>query len=103
MTLLAALFVLAWDPVTRDCRGALERYPPAYEVLIWEARVMGYTDDGYGGIVPIYSKVGQRQMTVQTSMTVQEPAAPAVGEVTLVGEPVAVDVAGNRSEATCSQ
>lgn len=99
--LLALVFVLAWDPVTRDCRGGLEAGPIRYDVLIFEARVTGTTIDGFGNIVPVYAKVAQHQTTVQTSMTVIAPEPPAVDEVTLVDDPEAVDASDNGSNDPC--
>lgn len=90
-----------WEQADRDCKGGLEPYPVAYEVLVFEARVTGYVPDVNGDPVPVYNRIRNRQLTVATSMTVQEPADPAPGEVIGIMEPVTVDVAQNRSDERC--
>jgi hypothetical protein len=100
--LAVVVLTLFWDPVTRDCKGGLEPIPVAYEVLVFDARVIGQMTDGFGNLVPVYRKTDLRPLTVATSLEVTEPAAPDVGEVTYIGDPVAIDGTFNRSDEPCT-
>lgn len=97
---MLALVVILWNAVTHDCRGGLET-SVTYEVLVYEARVTGTMVDGFGNIVPVYSRLQQRPVTAETFMSVQEPSPPALGEVTYIGDPVALDGGKNRSDQPC--
>ena len=100
MSVLLAL-LLFWTAPTQDCRGGPEAEPLSYEVLLFEARVIAYQDDPQFGRLALYSRTVQAPRTGGTSLTIPDPMALSVGDVTYIGEPVSIDGAGNRSDGPC--
>jgi hypothetical protein len=103
--------VLSWLPVTQDCHGGPESVSH-YLVRTFEARVIGTVTQPDGTEAPEYL----RTLTIYRAehsgggscfgrpypcLTLPDPVAPALGEVLLLEEPVAVDYSGNRSDAPC--
>lgn len=92
------LFLLLWDPVTRDCAGGLEQQPVRYQV----AYRLGFMR--YSPVCPL-DEMGQQQPCVgwTTGVPVTQELGlalpePGVGEVTSWEDPVSLDQAGNTSE-----
>lgn len=98
MLVVLAILALSWDPVTRDCRGGLESAPPVYEVWTYRATVVGSISGPDGDLWPVYQRTTADVLTQTTSLAIADPA---VGGVVAWGEPVAVDLAGNRSDGGC--
>lgn len=93
------LFLLAWDGVTRDCRGGFETQPVRYQV----AYRLGFMRDSpvcprteAGEMQPCIGWATGLPVTTGTSLSLPEPG---VGEVTVWDDPVSLDPAGNRSGA----
>jgi hypothetical protein len=95
--LLWWLSQLRWDPVTHDRYGGLEVGPVVYLVRVWRADLIGWAPTGPGGeLNPIYDRWEEEVRLTETSMPLPDPAP---GSVIAWWDPVAVDSAGNRSDA----
>ena len=101
MTLALAVLIsaLTWDAVTHDCRSGLESAPPVYLVPLYQVTVIGWAPDVNGDPAPLYSRTQAEQMTPATSMPLPDPP---VGGLIAWGDPVAVDLSGNRSDEPCT-
>lgn len=93
-----AAFTLSWDAVTQDCRGGQEPLPPVYAVWTYRATVIGSYTGPDGSPWPLYSRVQGEEWTPATSLPIADPD---IGGLVAYGDPVAVDVAGNRSDEGC--
>ncbi len=88
--------VLRWDPVTRDRFGGLEPGPVVYLVHVWRAEIRGWQIGVDGEPYPVYDRWSEDVRLTETSMPLPDPAP---GNVIAWSDPVAVDAAGNRSDA----
>lgn len=89
--------LLRWDPVTRDRGGGLEPAPVVYLVRVYRADLIAWSADGPGGeLNPVYDRWHEWVRLTETSMPLPDPAP---GDVLAWWDPVAVDAAGNRSDA----
>jgi len=91
-------FLLLWDPVLTDCHGSAESIPPLYEVWTYRADVTGSYTGPDGSPWPLYSRLQERALVPGTSYPLGEPG---IGGVVAWGDPVAVDLSGNRSDGVC--
>lgn len=90
---------MTWLAVTHDCRGGLELQPVRYQV----AYRLGFMR--HSPVCPLDEQGNQQAcvgwttgmpVTTETSLTLPEPGS---GEVTVWDDPMALDPAGNRSDA----
>jgi len=111
--LLAILaLVLSWLPVVVDCRGGAESVRE-YEVTTFEARITGTIAQPDGSLAPVYAKAVQRRLVPHDGggscfgraypcVVLPDQAPPALGEVTYLSDPVAIDWSDNRSDPPCN-
>jgi len=107
LTGLLAL-VLSWMFVTTDCEGGPEAVQH-YEVVTFEARVIGTVTQPDGSPAPLYARTTQTYLVPHSGggscfgraypcLTLPDQVAPSLGEVVYLSAPVAVDYSGNRSD-----
>ena len=90
--------VLTWSAVTQDCRGGLE-LAVTYQVRTERITVIGarLCEDGIS-ICPVEQRTF---LTVPTDQVELELSDPQLGGGVFWWDPVAIDAAGNRSDAGC--
>jgi len=92
-------FLLLWNPVAVDCLGRPEALPPVYEVWTYRQEISGSYVGPDGSQWPVYTRTQMREMVPGTSLPIADPS---LGGVVAWGDPVAVDMSGNRSEEPCN-
>src|SRR5262245_4080320 len=92
--------ILSWNAPMDNCDGSPLMDLDHFELPVYRAEIIGDMpcdpDDPAAGTCPIYLRTLVRWLTTMTSVRIPDPG---LGEVLGYEWPVAVDAAGNTSEA----